>query len=329
MKQLIARITALIERVTKWVMTFRVVRVFMHFSANGGNLLAAGLSFQAIFALFAALYVGFATFGIVISNNAELQAAVVEWLNTLVPGLIGPDGATSLDELLQAQILGWTGAIAAVSLVWVAVGWLGTAREAIRRMMGVVWNPSNGLILKVRDFGLAFILAIAVIISAGLMVLSSSLLTNVVDSLGLESDSWIVSGLARVLAFIIMFVFDAGVLAATYRVLSGVKVNGAILFRVSFVGGLAMSVIMLLGSQLASGVGNNPLLASFATLIGLLVWFNLLCRVVLLGAAWIAIESEDRFGSLPGTEPNMGEGAKHPHSLTGGLGTGPGVGVTL
>ena len=43
-------------------------------------------------------------------------------------------------------------------------------------------------------------------------------------------------------------------------------------------------MLKLLGTALLGGGTNNPLLASFAVIIGLLIWFNLVCQVILLGA---------------------------------------------
>ncbi len=327
----VAQAKSLVARVTEWVNSLRVTRVFLHFISRGGNLLAAGMSFKAIFALFAALWVGFAIFGLIIEQRPLLQEGLVLWLNRLVPGLIGPDGATSLDDLLQLQILGWTGAIASVSLVFVAVGWLSTAREAIRRMLGVRWKADNSIFMKVRDFGLAAILAIAIIISGVLSIASSTLLGDILVIFGFDSDSWLLGNVARITALVIMFFFDALVLAGTYRILSGVSVDKAILYRVSLFGAIALAGIKVLGSQLASGVGNNPLLASFTTFIGLLVWFNLICRIILVGAAWIAIESEDRFGAVPGATPASPPGSPPSSDVPGSSDqkNGPGVGTSL
>ncbi|WGD37042.1 YihY/virulence factor BrkB family protein [Lysinibacter sp. HNR] len=301
-REKVAQTKSLVTRVSAWVRTLRITRVLLRFTANGGNLLAAGMSFKAIFAIFAALWVGFATFGLFLQQNKDLQTGVITWINQRIPGLIGPNGAVDLGSLLEAQILGWTGAIAAVSLLFVAVGWLATAREAIRRMFGVPWKPDNNILMKVRDFALAAILAIAILVSVGLTVVSSTLLRDTLMYVGVESDSWFVGGATRAVALAIMFIFDTLVLAATYRILSGVAVNGKILFRVALVVAAVLSGMKLLGSQLLAGANGNPLLASFATFIGLLIWFNLICRVILLGAAWIAIESEDRFGSVPANE---------------------------
>jgi membrane protein len=48
-------IPALVQKVMK----LKPVRVFLHYASNGGPLMAAGMSYQALFAVFAALWAGF------------------------------------------------------------------------------------------------------------------------------------------------------------------------------------------------------------------------------------------------------------------------------
>ncbi|MBW8873294.1 MAG: hypothetical protein JF618_14440, partial [Leifsonia sp.] len=47
------------------------------------------------------------------------------------------------------------------------------------------------------------------------------------------------------------------------------------------------------GSALLGGATNNPLIASFAVLAGLLIFFNLVGQVILISASWIATGLED------------------------------------
>ena len=47
-------------------------------------------------------------------------------------------------------------------------------------------------------------------------------------------------------------------------------------------------MLKYLGAELASGAGNNPLMAGFAVIIGLMIWFNLVMQWLLLTTAWIA-----------------------------------------
>ena len=60
------------ERVTGGVMATFPVRVWRHFLIHNGFVLAAGVSYQALFTIFAALYLGFAVVGIIFGGDSEL-----------------------------------------------------------------------------------------------------------------------------------------------------------------------------------------------------------------------------------------------------------------
>ncbi|MFT2689705.1 hypothetical protein [Clavibacter zhangzhiyongii] len=53
-------------------MALKPVRVFLAYGAAGGPILAAGMSYQAVFAVFAALAVGFSVAGSVLAGNPAL-----------------------------------------------------------------------------------------------------------------------------------------------------------------------------------------------------------------------------------------------------------------
>ncbi len=56
----------------------------------------------------------------------------------------------------------------------------------------------------------------------------------------------------------------------------------------ALLGAVGIGVLKYLGAELASTAGNNPLMAGFAVIIGLMLWFNLVMQWLLLTAAWIA-----------------------------------------
>ena len=66
----------------------------------------------------------------------------------------------------------------------------------------------------------------------------------------------------------------------------------------SLLGSAALSVLQLLGGLVITGAGNNPLLATFAVFIALLLWFRLTGIVILVAASWIAVEAFDSHESL-------------------------------
>ena len=72
-------------RVT-WVQSLKPVRVFLHYSELRGPILASGLAFQGLFAVFAGLWVAFSIAGLVISGNELAQNAIISALNNAIPG---------------------------------------------------------------------------------------------------------------------------------------------------------------------------------------------------------------------------------------------------
>ena len=275
------------------VMALRPVRVFLRFGSSGGEIMASGMSFQAVFAIFAGIWVGFSIFGIVLAGNQDLMDAVVKQLSNAIPGLIGKGGAIDPQALSQARILGWTGAIALVGLVLTAVGWLASTRDSIRRLFKLDPPTTNPVLLKLKDFGLALAFGIAIVLSSAVSLISNQGLSLVFDLVGIDNQSPFAVGVGWLAGVLVVFAFDTFVLAAAFRVLSGVKIPMRRLIAGAVIGGAALGVLKILGSQLLGGATSNPLLASFAVIIGIMIFLNLVCRVILISATWIAVGMDD------------------------------------
>jgi membrane protein len=98
---------------------------------------------------------------------------------------------------------------------------------------------------------------------------------------------------SRVVTVGVMFVLDTFVLATLYRVLASVRIPRRRLWAGALLGAVGLGALKILGSLLLGGASNNPLIASFAVLAGLLIFFNFSCQVILIGAAWINVGLED------------------------------------
>ncbi|MCS5716493.1 YihY/virulence factor BrkB family protein [Herbiconiux sp. CPCC 205716] len=275
------------------IMALKPVRVLLRFGASGGEIMASGMSFQAVFAIFAGIWVGFSIFGIVLAGNPELMDAVIGQLSNAIPGLIGDEGAIKPEALAEARILGWTGAIALIGLVLTAVGWLASTRDSIRRLFKLDPPTTNFALLKLKDFGLAIAFGIAIILSSAVSLISNQGLSLAFDLLGIDTRSPFAGVVGWLVGVLVVFAFDTLVLAAAFRVLSGVKIPMRRLLAGAAIGGAALGVLKILGSQLLGGATSNPLLASFAVIIGIMIFLNLVCRVILIAATWIAVGMED------------------------------------
>ena len=288
---------------TRKTMELFPVRVWRHFLALNGFLLSAGMSYQALFAIFAAIYVVFAVAGIWLTGDPETLQAFVTLVNTYAPGLIGEDGVVTTEELTQiaasgVTLFGWTGAVALGGLIWTAVGWVTYARTAVRSIFGLPKDMRAYLLLKARDFlaGLAF--GVTLLVAALLSVIATGFFGWLRSVLGLSADGGWTQFFLQFGAVLVVFIIDTLALAVMFRFLSGAAMPWRRMWVGSLLGSAALSVLQLLSGLLASETGKNPLLTTFTVFVGLLLWFRLTSIVILVAASWIAVEAADKHESL-------------------------------
>ncbi|TFD05451.1 YihY/virulence factor BrkB family protein [Cryobacterium sp. TMT1-66-1] len=282
MKELLARIQA-----------WRPVRVYAHFAQVGGGVLAAGMSYQAIFAIFAAIWVGFSVAGLVLTENQGLLNAVYALINQSVPGLIGTYGVIDPSLLATGKVFTWTGAIALGGLLITALSWLSTTAQAVRTVFGMPPQTTFFLLVKLRELGLGLLFGLALVVSAAVSLASTALLGGLFALFHLPQDSFYYEASARVIGLVVVLVIDTITLAGLFRVLSRVRIPPRRLLAGALLGGAGLGALKILGGTLLGGASNNPLLATFAVIIGLLIWFNLVSTVTLIAAAWIAVGMVD------------------------------------
>lgn len=288
-------ITALVNR----TLVLFPVRVWRYFLDKNGFLLAAGMSYQALFAVFAAVYVGFTIVVLWFGARSGTLAALAALVNTVIPGLIGPDGAVTTEQLADAAsasfgVLTWTGVIALGGLVWTAIGWVTFSRMAVRTVLGLKKDRRNYVILKARDLLAAIGFGVVLLVASALSVASTAALGAVFEVIGLSTASGLFTAAVRIGGLVLVYVIDVLVLAVMFRFLSSAAIRWRRLWGGSLLGGAALVGLQVLSSILVGGVGNNPLLATFAVFIGLLLYFRIASVITLVAGAWIAVGAQDR-----------------------------------
>lgn len=297
-----------VTSITQKTMALFPVRVWRWFLFRNGFLLSSGMSYQAIFAVFAAVYVLFAGAGLFLSGNDDTLLAIVNLINTYVPGLIGPDGAITPAQLSEAadsstSLFGWTGAVALAGFVWTAIGWITYSRTAVRSLFGLPKDMRSYVLLKARDLIAALAFGAVLLLGAVLSVASTSATTWLLSLFGFGENSWLVQAAIGGAGFIVVLVINTGVLISMFRFLSGASVRWRRLWGGSVLGGVAMYVLQIGAGFLVGSATSNPLLATFAVFIGLLLWFRLTSIVTLVAASWIYVSASDRNESLRRVTP--------------------------
>ena len=155
-------------------------------------------------------------------------------------------------------MLGWIGVLALIASLITAIGWLASARDAVRDIADLAAPPTNFLLLRLRDLGLALAFGVALILSAALSIGSTTALAWVLDGLGVDEDSMAATIAARALGLVLAFVLDVAVLAALYRVLAGVPIPARPLWQGALLGAFALGVLKALAGGLLTLTSSNP-----------------------------------------------------------------------
>lgn len=281
------------KKAVAWVKSLKPYRVYESYSLAGGNLSAAGMSFQSFFAVFAAVWVGFSISGLYLNEHPDIKNAVIKFINLQIPNFISATGAIHPDALTNTTF-GWTGGIALLALAYTAINWIQYTRVAMHHMFGLPRPSLNFVLLKLWDLLLALIYGTVVFLAATLLVVATTFFTDTVKWLGLGEYlyDWAAIGV-RAVAILVVLAVDTVLPALMIRLLSGVAIPFRYLWRGALLGGIALGLMKLAGSALLAGASKNPLFATFAIFIGILIWFNLMCRIYLLTAQWIATGMRD------------------------------------
>jgi membrane protein len=277
-------------------------RAWKRYAEARGNILAAGVGYFAFFSIFPATALAFSVFGFVLRGHPELLASIAESLSANLPGFVkdaqNPDGLIPI-QAPQAAALTVTGVIAFVTLVLAGMGWLGAVREGIRAVFGVPGPVGNLVTTKLRDLGVLFTLGLGVAASAVLTSVVGVAAGWVADLIGISGRDWalVSTGLA------VSVLADTGLMMVLLRILSGVPVSWRNVFQGALVGGVGFSLLKLSATTLLPRLTANPLFASIAIVIGLLVWLNLIARLTLIAAAWAANDVDaTHLGDLHGDQ---------------------------
>jgi membrane protein len=262
-------------------------RAWKRYADARGNMLAAGVGYFSFFSIFPATALALTVFGFVLRGHPDLLGSIFDQLGAYLPGLVRdaqhPKGLIAVQPP-QAVALTITGVVAFVALVLAGLGWLAAVREGIRAVFGAQRTSGSLIRNKLRDLGVLFTLGLGIAVVAVLTGAVGSAAGWIAQRMGMSGQGW-----TLVLAgFAVSVMADTALMIVLLRVVSGVPVPWRDLFQGALVGGVGFSLLKISAAALLPRLTANPLFASFAIVVGLLIWLNLIARLTLISAAWAA-----------------------------------------
>jgi len=272
-----------------WWQRTRPARANARFGARGGGVLTGGIAYAALFSVFAALTIGWTVFMAVLGNDEGLRTSVLQAIDEALPGLVQTgdnDGVIDPEALQLSAGLTVAGIVAVVVLMLSALSATAALRTGVRAMFADEGTGGNAVTGKLRELGGLVGLAFAVLLSAVLTTAAGSAARWVLAAFGWEGAAQVA---LQGVGILVAFVVDALTFVLVVRVLAAEDPPRRDLVRGALLAAVGIGVVRFLGTSVVAGSADrNPLLASFAVIVTLLIWINLIARIVLLAAAWVA-----------------------------------------
>lgn len=295
----------LVKSVIAWVLRLKLVRAYLLYSERRGAMLADSITYRALFSVFAGLLLGFSVAAIWLAGNPEAWKAILQAIDSAVPGLVGPDGVVKDPTAIEPAGFSVAGVISLVALIGAALGAIGSLRTAVRSIAGTVLDDMFIVWVMLRNLGLAIGIAVAFVAAAAVTFLARIGIEVITGLLGLPAESVGAAWGIQIVSLLVVYALDVVLIFGIYRLLSGQRAPARVMWGGALIGGIGLLVLQELSSLFVGGATSNPLLASFASLLALLIWMNLSTQVILISCAYIttgAEEAHDRIASTEGAQ---------------------------
>ena len=266
-----------------------LARAVLRYYERHGNHLAAAIAFYSILNAIPLLMIAFAAAGYLLSFNPEILVALEVRLAHAVPAELAEAIQPIVDAAVEQR-----NAVAGVGLVaalWAGSWWMNNLREALSALWAIPpRNPASGWRM-LSDLGALAGLWVAAIGTLAVTALGTGLVDFVLGLLGLDGTGWSEltrGGVALGLGLVTDWLICYWLLTRLPR--TAVPVRWAA--RAAVVGAVGFEVLRFALTAFLGGVTGTPGGAVFGSLLALLVFAYLVCRFLLLLAAWVATASE-------------------------------------
>lgn len=264
---------------------------FKDWSADEAPLLGAALAYYTVFSLAPMLLIAIGVAGIVFGQQA-VEGQLVQQLG----GMLGQQGA----QLLQTMIAnsskmggGWVSTIAGLVLLFLgASGVFGQLQKAMNKIWEVGPDPDAG----VRGFVKKRVVAMSMVVSMGLLLVVSLVVSTALSAFSEVLQSRLVGGVLVWQA--VNAAVSLGVLMLFFASVFKVMPDADVRWRDVWFGAFVTAVLFTIGKELlVFYLGRSAVAANFgpaASLVALLIWVYYSAQILFLGAEFTQVWARSR-----------------------------------
>jgi membrane protein len=252
--------------------------------------LGAALAYYSVFSLGPLLLIVTAVAGLIWGGDAARGSIVTQFRS-----MLGESGSQAVEAMLQGASSsvagGWSAVVGVVLLLVAAVGVVVQLKDALNTIFEVTEPENPGAAWYVKVYGGAF---------AGILALGFLLAVSLVLSAGLAGLSdWISGSVGEgLLLSILNFVVSLGLLTLLFSMLFKWLPDKHLEWRDVWLGGLITALMFNIGkAAIAWYIGTQGLESTYgaaASVVVLLIWVYYSAQIVLFGAEITHVTSRSR-----------------------------------
>nr|WP_090048533.1 inner membrane protein YhjD [Lentzea fradiae] len=267
------------------------MRAYERFTERYGTHYAAAVTYFSVLSLVPILMIGFAVAGFVLQSQPDLLASLRQSIAEAVPDAQLRDQVNeAVNTALESK--GTVGVIGLLGAAYSGLGWMGNLRDALTAQWGHAKENLPFLGTLWRDLLSLVGLGLAIVLSFAITAAGSGLAETVLEWMGLADQGWALV-LLRIGSILLSLLANWLVFLWVLSRLPRKPVGWRSAVRGAFAGAIGFEVLKQAATVFLSFTTKSPTSAAFGSVIGVLVFANLVAQFLLFITAWTATAREN------------------------------------
>ncbi|GGU65780.1 inner membrane protein YhjD [Lentzea flava] len=276
----------------KYAWLDHIMLAYERYTESYGTHYAAAVTYFSILSLVPILMIGFAVAGFVLQSQPDLLAELQASIAKAVPDKnlrdqINEAVTTALDSKGTVGIIGLLGA------AYSGLGWMSNLRDALTAQWGHAKENLPFLGTLWRDLLALVGLGLAIVLSFGITAAGSGFANHVLEWLGFEDAGW-ARALLKIGTILLSLLANWMVFLWVLARLPRKPVGWRSALRGAFAAAIGFEFLKQAATVFLSFVTRSPTSAAFGSVIGVLVFANIVAQFLLFITAWTATARENR-----------------------------------
>jgi membrane protein len=273
-----------------------LIRAGTSYVERHGDHYAAAITYFSVLSLFPLIMIAFAVAGFVLAGNASLLHDLQQSITKAAPAGLGDTLSKVVNQAVKSR--GTVGILGLLAAVYSGLGWMTNLRDALSAMWGHE-VPNRSFLRSLASDALSLIgLGLSLAISFGITAVGTGLGKLLLRAVGLSEAGWAV--------FLLLVATIVLSLAANWLVFLWVlsrlprqRVDARSAMRGALFAAVGFEILKQAAAVFLGLVANNATGALFGPIIGVLIFANLVSRLLLFVTAWIATAKANQVPAAP------------------------------